>query len=149
MSEKQNLNNYIIRHFRDEDYDEVNHLWESLGLGGKHRGDNLQIIKNTLEAGGCFYILEFVPNKKIIGTAWITNDKRRLYLHHFGIHSDFQGLKLSHLLMEKCIEYGKMLNLQMKLEVHKTNVKAIELYKKYQFKSLGDYEVYIIREYKK
>jgi ribosomal protein S18 acetylase RimI-like enzyme len=147
MSEKLNLNNYRIRLFEESDYESVLELWELTGLGGAHRGDNLKIINNTIKAGGIFYILENVLNKKIVGTAWITNDKRRLYLHHFGIHPDYQGLGLSHILAKACIEYGKKLDLQMKLEVHTNNIKAKQLYEKYQFKKLGDYEVYIIREY--
>ena len=35
---------------------------------------------------------------------------------------------------------------QVKLEVHVTNLKAINLYKKYGFEYLGDYKVYIIRD---
>jgi ribosomal protein S18 acetylase RimI-like enzyme len=35
---------------------------------------------------------------------------------------------------------------QVKLEVHSTNLKAINLYKKFGFKHLGEYNVYIIRD---
>lgn len=147
MLEKSNLNNYCIRLFEEKDYDSVISLWELTGLGGAHRGDNLDIIKNTIEHGGVFYVLEFIPEKKIVGTAWITNDQRRLYLHHFGIHPDFQGLRLSHILSKACYDYGKRLNIQMKLEVHTENIKAKRLYKQYHFKHLGEYEVFIIRQY--
>ncbi len=148
MSEKLNKNDFRIRLFEESDYESVLKLWELTNLGGAHRGDNLNIIKNTIEAGGEFYILEHIKSKKIIGTAWITNDKRRLYLHHFGIHPDFQAKGLSHILAKACIDYGKKLNLQMKLEVHTNNTKAKQLYEKYQFKKLDNYEVFIKREYK-
>jgi hypothetical protein len=35
---------------------------------------------------------------------------------------------------------------QVNLEVHTTNIKAINLYKKFGFKHLGEYNVYIIRD---
>jgi ribosomal protein S18 acetylase RimI-like enzyme len=34
----------------------------------------------------------------------------------------------------------------VKLEVHSSNIKAINLYKKFGFIPLGDYHVYIIRD---
>jgi ribosomal protein S18 acetylase RimI-like enzyme len=147
MSEKQNFNNYIIRDFVTKDYHSITELWETIGLGGAHRGDTLQIIEQTLAHGGRFLIMEYMPENKLIGTAWLTNDFRRLYLHHFGISIEFQGLGLSKQLCNACIQIGKGLNLQMKLEVNRENFRAINLYLKNGFKELGDYEVLIIRNY--
>ncbi|MCX7862285.1 MAG: GNAT family N-acetyltransferase [Bacteroidales bacterium] len=147
MSEKVNFDDFRIRTFHESDYKEITELWDLTGLGGAHRGDNINIILNTIRAGGVFFILEQISTKKIVGTAWITNDQRRLYLHHFGIHPEFQGKKLSHLLAQACIDYGKNLQLQMKLEVHKNNIVAKKLYEQYKFKPLEDYEVFIIRQY--
>lgn len=147
MSEELKKNDFIIRYFRDEDFDAVNKLWNKTGLGGEHRGDNIKIIKETIVKGGFFLILEYLPEKKIVGTAWITNDFRRLYLHHFGIDPEFQGKGLSKLLAKECIAIAKKKGLQMKLEVHRNNIIAKNLYLKYGFKELGDYEVLIIRKY--
>ncbi len=147
MAEKQNVDYYIIRDFNITDYDSVSALWEQTGMGGAVRGDTLQVIEQTLAHGGKFLILEYLPQKKVAGTAWLTNDFRRLYLHHFGILPEFQGLGLSNLLCQKCIQIGKELKLQLKLEVHRDNVKARKLYLKHGFKELGDYQVLIIRNY--
>lgn len=147
MVEKQNVDYYIIRDFNITDYDSVSTLWEQTGMGGAVRGDTLQVIEQTLAHGGKLLILEYLPQKKVAGTAWLTNDFRRLYLHHFGILPEFQGLGLSNLLCQKCIQIGKELNLQLKLEVHSDNVKARNLYLKHGFKELGDYQVLIIRNY--
>ncbi len=147
MSEKYEHKDYRVRLFETADYHQILQLWNLTGLGGAHRGDNLQIILNTIESGGVFFVLEHTPTKTIVGTAWITNDHRRLYLHHFGIHPEFQGRGLSHLLAQACINFGKNTGLQMKLEVHKDNQIAKNLYEKYGFKLLGDYEVHIIRQY--
>lgn len=147
MSEERKKDDFVVRNFNAEDFNEVLKLWEETGLGGAHRGDNLEIILQTIQHGGTLLILENKNNKDIVGTAWITNDYRRLYLHHFGIAPAYQGKGLAHILADACICYGKKYNLQMKLEVHKENNKAQNLYLKHGFKDLGDYEVMIIRKY--
>ncbi|PLX09762.1 MAG: hypothetical protein C0596_00300 [Marinilabiliales bacterium] len=129
-----------------DDYEAVLNVWLQTDIGGAHRGDNLQIIQNTITNGGVLFVLEEIKTKTIAGTSWITNDHRRLYLHHFGISPYFQGKGLSHLLMEKSMEFARNLKLQIKLEVHKDNLKARQLYEKYSFKYLGDYEVFIVRD---
>lgn len=138
---------FVVRNFNAKDFSEVLKLWEDTGLGGTHRGDNLEIILQTIQHGGTLLILENISNKQIVGTAWITNDYRRLYIHHFGIAPAYQGKGLSHILADACLRFGKKNNLQMKLEVHKENKKAKNLYLKHGFKDLGNYEVMIIRKY--
>ncbi len=135
-----------VREFRTEDYDAVLNVWQQTDMGGAHRGDNLQTILNTIDFGGVLYLLEEESTGNIVGTSWITNDSRRLYLHHFGIVPYFQGKGLSHMLMEKSMEFVKSKKLQIKLEVYKENFKARKLYEGYRFKYLGDYEVFIVRD---
>lgn len=137
---------FNVRNFKDKDYNQVLNVWQQTDMGGAHRGDNLNIITNSIDNGGALFVLEEKTSGNIVGTSWITNDHRRLYLHHFGISPYFQGKGLSHLLMEKSMEYARELKLQIKLEVHKENFKARKLYEKYAFKFLGDYEVFIVRE---
>lgn len=143
MSESNN--DFIIRDYRPEDFSSVSQLWEDTGVGGAHRGDVPEVINNTLKHGGKLLILENNKTKAIAGTAWLTNDFRRIYLHHFCISTEYQGNHLSHILCEECISYAKQLKLQIKLEVHRNNSKAVSLYEKHGFKFLGDYLVYIIR----
>jgi len=147
MLENYNKQEYKIRSFKAEDYIQINNLWEQIGVGGSHRGDNELIINETIKNGGELFVLEYLPKSVIVGTAWITTDKRRMYLHHFGIKKEFQGKGLSNFLCEHCVNFAKNNKLQLKLEVHKQNQKAIELYKKFGFNYLGDYDVYIIRKY--
>lgn len=147
MSGEVIKDDFVVRNFIPEDFSKIQKLWEETGLGGIHRGDNLEIILQTIQHGGALLILENMTNNDIVGTAWITNDYRRLYLHHFGIAPAYQGKGLSHILADACICFGKKNNLQMKLEVHKENNKAKNLYLKHGFKELGDYEVMIIRKY--
>jgi N6-L-threonylcarbamoyladenine synthase len=67
-------------------------------------------------------------------------------LHHFGILPECQGKGLSKILLQESLQFIKSKNTQVKLEVHSTNFKAINLYKKFGFKHLGEYNVYIIRD---
>lgn len=142
------LSQFFIRDFIPEDYEEINNLWESTGVGGSHRGDTPEVITGTIRNGGKLFILEHNANKMIAGTAWLTHDFRRIYLHHFCVHPSFQGKGLSHILCKKSIDLAESMNMQIKLEVHKSNSKAIALYEKHGFKYLGDYLVYIIRNIK-
>lgn len=144
---KNLMNNCHIRDYRKEDYVKIIPLWESLDLERPERGDNREIIKNTISNKGKLFILEDKITKELIGTSWITNDQRRLYLHHFGIKKEHQRKGFANFMLKKSLKFAKSTGLQIKIEVHKTNTPALELYKKYDFKYLGDYEVYVIREF--
>ena len=137
---------FYVRNFESSDFDGVAYVWSETGVGNAKRGDNLQVIERTLAHDGAFFVLCGDTEDKIIGTAWLTNDSRRLYLHHFAVLPEFQGQGLSHLLMEKCVDFIRECGLQVKLEVHVENEVARNLYMKYGFARLGDYDVYIIRE---
>ncbi len=136
---------FIVREFIEEDYADVWELWLETGLTNPERNDNLNSIKKTIEHNGVFFVIEHTKTKKVIGTSWITNDGRRLYLHHFGIKPEFQGKKMSHKLLEPSLKFAENKNMQIKLEVHEKNNIAFNLYKNAGFKYLGDYKVYIFR----
>jgi ribosomal protein S18 acetylase RimI-like enzyme len=138
---------FFIRSFKSSDFNQVMNLWMETGLGNPERGDDLVVVERTLKLGGAFWVLEHKPTHQVIGTSWITNDGRRLYLHHFGIKPEFQGMHLATSLLETSLAFAKETGLQIKLEVHQQNKKAIELYQKAGFINLGDYGVFIIRNY--
>jgi ribosomal protein S18 acetylase RimI-like enzyme len=121
-------------------------LWENLGLGGAQRGDNEKIIRQTIDLGGQLLVMVDSNNNTIIGTSWLTVDGRRTYIHHFGIHADYQGNGLANNLLDASLKMAKSFGMQIKLEVHKDNAKALNLYSKAGFAYLGDYNVYIIRD---
>jgi ribosomal protein S18 acetylase RimI-like enzyme len=139
-------NEFMIRDYQQGDFQAINQLWQDTGMGGSVRGDNETVIEQTLLAGGKLLVLEHTSTRKIAGTSWLTNDQRRIYLHHFGISPEFQGQGLSHLLVRESLDFAKKKGLQIKLEVHRNNTKAISLYEKSGFAFLGDYLVYIIRD---
>lgn len=138
--------NFLIRHFREDDYDGIVKFWETTGMGNQERGDSRQIIETTIKMGGSLLVMEERGSGKISGTSWLTYDGRRIHLHHFGILPEFQGKGLSKILLRESLGIVKKMGCQVKLEVHSSNYKAISLYKKFGFRSLGEYNVYIIRD---
>lgn len=135
-----------IRDYRKQDYPKIQQLWEKTGMGNSQRSDDDKVIDRTLKTGGKLLILENKDHAEIIGTSWLTCDGRRIYLHHFGILPEYQGKGYSKLLLKSSLDFASSVGMQIKIEVHKTNKKAIDLYQKGGFKYLGDYDVFIIRD---
>jgi len=149
MTESEFNNDFIIRNYCDDDFENVIHFWDLTDMGNPERGDNKPTIRKTLELGGCLLVMETKSNKQICGTSWMTTDGRRTLLHHFGILPKFQGKGLSKILLNESLQFIKKQGNQVKLEVHSTNYKAINLYKKFGFTHLGEYKVFIIRDISK
>ncbi len=139
-------NDPIIRDYKEDDYNQISELWSLTGLGNPERGDNAETIKRTLALGGKLLVIASKTSGQIIGTSWMTCDGRRILLHHFGILPDFQGKGLSKILLKESLQFAKKTGLQVKLEVHSSNIRAINLYNKFGFKLLKEYCIYIIRD---
>lgn len=107
-------NNYHVRDFCTKDLPDLEFLWKETGMGETERGDNLEVIERTIEGGGKLLVL--IVDEKLVGCSWMTQDGRRMYLHHFSILPDFQGLGLSHMLMNTSLEWMREVGLQIKLE---------------------------------
>jgi ribosomal protein S18 acetylase RimI-like enzyme len=146
MTETDVENKFLIREYRDGDFDGITRFWDLTGMGTPERGDNKEIIENTIKIGGTLLVLEEKSTGTISGTSWMTFDGRRILLHHFGILPEFQGNGLSKILLKESLLFVKSKGFQVKLEVHSTNFKAINLYKKFGFRHLGEYNVFIIRD---
>lgn len=133
-----------IREFSDSDYNQLMELWIHLGLSRPERGDDLQIIRRTLDRGGKLLLAEH--ESKVIATAWITNNGRRLYLHHMGVAEQYQRQGVGKMLMKEVNAFASQQKMQIKLEVHQSNLGARRLYKEFGFKLLDGYDVFIRRE---
>ena len=143
----QNIrNNFLIREYRKDDFIGISRLWSATSMGNPGRDDDEKTIAETIRIGGCMLVMIEKTSGTICGTSWMTFDGRRIHLHHFGILPEFQGQGLSKLLMTESLKFVKEKGCQVKLEVHRSNLKAINLYKKAGFIRLGDYDVYIIRD---
>jgi len=134
----------VVRDFKNSDYNQLIELWQELDLGRPERGDNLTVITETLSRGGKLLLLEH--SNQLIGTAWITNNGRRLYLHHMGISRAWRGRGFGKILMEEIMNFAHAMKMQIKLEVHVENQSARRLYEKYQFEDLEGYRVLINRK---
>jgi len=133
----------FIRDYQEADYPDLMKLWESLDLGRPERGDDRSVIAKTLQHDG--KLLVALVENRLIGSAWITNNGRRLYIHHMGVAKGLQRQGIGKRLMEKILEFADTWNMQIKLEVHQTNPHATALYRKYGFEPLSGYMVLINR----
>ena len=142
------FNDLNIEHYIEDDYNGLIKLWTDIHLGGASRGDTPEIITDTIKNGGQLLVVKDQEGT-VVGSSWLTTDKRRNYLHHFGIREAYRRTGLSDYLLILALDYSERSGLQIKLEVHKDNGFAVRLYKKHGFTYLGDYMSYIIRKYKK
>jgi ribosomal protein S18 acetylase RimI-like enzyme len=146
MTESEIHDKFTFRAYRKGDFPRVVELWEMTDMGSPERGDNETTIEESIRIGGTLIVMEEKKTGKICGTSWMTYDGRRIHLHHFGIIPGCQGKGLSKFLLKESLRFVRERGVQVKLEVHTTNNRAINLYEKYGFKHLGNYSVYIIRD---
>lgn len=136
-----------VRPYRRGDFESIMELWVATGMGRPDRGDGEETVERSVSMGGALLVLcAGEEGEKIIGTSWMTFDGRRIHLHHFGILPEFQGQGLSKILLRESLRFVKDKGYQVKLEVHRSDSKAVRIYEKAGFSYLGDYDVYIIRD---
>jgi len=145
MKDPDLYKDFSVRKYRKGDFKDISHLWEVTDMGGYQRGDNENTIEDSINMGGRLLVMEKKGNGYICGTSWMTFDGRRIHMHHFGILPEYQGKGLSKVLLKESFSFVKEKGYQVKLEVHSTNYKAINLYKNAGFEHLDDYNIYIIR----
>jgi ribosomal protein S18 acetylase RimI-like enzyme len=137
----------VIRDYRESDYASLLQLWNETELAQPERRDDAVVIKRCNDMGGRLLVMEDVARGEIIGSSWMTWDGRRIYLHHFGIHPDWQNRGLGTKLAQASLEWISSTGQQVKMEVHRENKAAIRLYKKLGFLAFEDYEIFMIREF--
>jgi [ribosomal protein S18]-alanine N-acetyltransferase len=130
--------------FGEEAFRAIARIWDATGVGNPARGDTYESVQATLAHGGRIFTV--VVDGAIVAVCWITDDGRRLYLHHMAVAPEEQGKGHARALMERALAYARQRRLQMKLEVHRDNLRAKRLYQSFGFASLGDYEVFIRRD---
>lgn len=140
------MKNIRIRDYHKDDFEKLSILWQETELGNTKRGDNAQIIEHSIQIGGKLIVLENTVSGEIIGSSWMTFDGRRIHLHHIGVLPNYQNKGYGKLLTMESLKFAKEKGYQIKLEVHQSNKKAIDIYKKLGFQFLGDYDVYIVRD---
>lgn len=134
---------YLLRDFTEADFGSLLELWTATGIGNPARGDSLESVRRTLGRGGRLFVLAL--EDRIVGSAWVSDDGRRLYLHHMAVLPELQGRGLGKRLMEAAVSAARERGMQMKLEVSEANAGAIALYRKYGFETLEGYRTMIRR----
>ena len=133
----------IIREFRQEDFTQVESLWQKTGVFRPERGDTAETILRCRRQGGKFLVLEEETERRIIGTSWLTWDGRRVHLQYFTVLPSHQGKGFGRKLAQASMDFARSKKAPIKLEVHRNNIQAIQLYKSMGFKIIEGYEVYI------
>ena len=124
-------------------YAEIISIWDKTGISNPERADSFDSIQRTLEHGGI--ILLAYMEAILVGTIWLTNDYRRLYIHHMAVLPEFQKQGIGRSLLQEAIQIADKQGLQAKLEVHSDNAAALNLYRSMGFKVLDGYLVMIRR----
>ena len=135
-----------LREYKKSDFEIINELWMEYGLSNQERNDSHEMIQNTINQGGFLLVMEDQETSNIIGCSWVTNDGRRLYLHHFFIKREFRKMGHGKQLLDESLKRAQEMGLQIKLEVHDDNKRVRLLYKNAGFKYLGDFRIYIRRD---
>ena len=135
-----------FRDYETADYAAVIDLWEKTGLGGTLRGDDREAIERTLHLGGKL-LVAVLPGGRLIGSSWMTYDGRRIHLHHIAVLPEWQRRGIGRKLTELSIGFARKTGTQIKLEVHQSNKGAVKIYRELGFRYLGDYDVYIMRDF--
>ncbi len=124
-------------------YNELIELWNQTGINNPARSDSFDAISHTLQHGGI--ILCCHEDGRLCGSAWLTHDYRRLYIHHMAVLPSMQNTGIGNLLLQEALSIANSLGYQAKLEVHEDNPAARHLYKKHGFRELNGYLVMINR----
>jgi [ribosomal protein S18]-alanine N-acetyltransferase len=135
-----------IRDYRDGDFPGIMALWEQLGLSHPDRGDSKEIVERTIALGGRLLLLFLKEPGELIGTVWLTVDGRRINMHHFGIHPDYQRQGFGFQLGTECLRFARNQHTQIRMEVNDSNEVAKRLYVKLGFLPFHNYTIYMIRE---
>jgi len=59
-------NEFIVRHFRNGDFDQISILWDLTEMGNQLRGDDNKTIEDSIRIGGAMLILEEIKTEKFV-----------------------------------------------------------------------------------
>lgn len=118
-----------------KDFIRLNKAWlEEFFYVEPHDLETFETIESDIieKEGEIFFCL---VNNEVAGTvAMIKTDKETFELAKLAVDKKFQGLKLSHKLMEACIEFAKLKNAKKIFLMSSTKLDtALNLYKKHNF----------------
>lgn len=123
----------IVRSVEIEDLDEIVKIEKDLYKVPW----NMNQYKYELEENEFSYLFVLENDGVIIGYYGFWVMFENVDITKVSIRKEFQGMKLSHVLMRDCIDRVNKLGCEkINLEVRVSNIKAINLYRKYDFKDV-------------
>lgn len=135
-----------IRDIKIEDYKEISKIRKMPGVMENilsNKDEEEELIKEKIINRGknqYWYVAE--ENGKVIGLGILMNHgnlrKKHVGVITLMVNSDYQNKGVGNLLMDKLINLSESLNIiRLELCVFRDNYKAINLYKKFEFKEEG------------
>jgi len=124
-------------------FEAVTRIWAETGITNTARADDLASVQYNLAHGGLM-LLAYL-NAELAGTAWLSHDFRRLYIHHMAVAPQWQNRGIGRRLMEEALHVAAEHGWQAKLEVHRDNAAARHLYASCGFTDLEGYVTMIRR----
>ncbi len=125
-------------------YSSLTTLWDRAGISNPARADSESAIRLSLDHGG-WLLLAYADENFLCGSAWLTHDFRRLYIHHMAVLPEMQNQGIGQMLLKEALAVANEYGYQAKLEVHRDNPAARHLYAKYGFTDLDGYITMIRR----
>ncbi len=135
-----------IKHCRKLDpelYAAIMRIWNETGISNPERADGFDQIQYNLDNGGIM-LLAYLDGV-LKGTAWLSHDFRRLYIHHMAVSPESQNKGIGRRLLDEALSVARENGWQAKLEVHSENQAARHLYASCGFKDLEGYITMIRR----
>lgn len=118
-------------------------IWQETGISNPARADCFAAVQYNLDHGGIMLLAHW--DDALAGTAWLSHDWRRLYIHHMAVSPGFQNHGIGRGLLEEALRVAREKGWQAKLEVHADNAAARHLYSSCGFTDLEGYIVMIRR----
>jgi ribosomal protein S18 acetylase RimI-like enzyme len=132
-----------VQELSNQLYESLLELWNQTGISNPARSDSFEAISHSLRHGGIILCCHI--DGSLCGSAWLTHDYRRLYIHHMAVQPNMQNTGIGNLLLQESLSIANSLGYQAKLEVHEDNPAARHLYNKHGFTELNGYLVMINR----
>ncbi len=138
----------MIRVERSQDLDQplfeaITSIWLETGISNPARADDIESIRYNLDHGGIMLLAW--DEDTLAGTAWLSHDFRRLYVHHMAVALRLQNRGIGRALLAEALAVAREKGYQAKLEVHADNPAARHLYASCGFTDLDGYIVMIRR----
>lgn len=132
-----------VRSLDPEIFEAITRIWLETGISNPARADDFASIQYNLDHGGIMLLAEL--DGVLAGTAWLSHDFRRLYIHHMAVSPQLQNRGIGRQLLDAALEIAKEKGWQAKLEVHQDNAAARHLYASCGFTDLEGYITMIKR----